>query len=181
MNVIKTPLEGVLVLEPKVFKDDRGMFLESFSLERYRAIGITEPFVQDNWSRSKKGTLRGMHFQNPRAQGKLVSVTHGAVFDVAVDIRKSSPTFGKWFGVELSEKNCRQFWIPPGFAHGFMALEDDSDFLYKCTEVYVPESDAGILWNDPDIGIEWPMNITPLLSKKDAAAPRLRDCTKLFA
>ena len=180
MNVVKTPLEGVLVFEPKVFKDDRGHFAETFHLERYRAAGLTLPFVQDNWSRSKRGTLRGLHFQNPRPQGKLVMVTRGAVFDVAVDIKKSSPTFGKWFGVELTEENAKQLWIPPGFAHGFVALKDDTDFLYKCTDVYVPEADAGILWNDPAIGIEWPIK-EPLLSKKDAQAPRLSDSTKLPA
>ncbi|MBK7858072.1 MAG: dTDP-4-dehydrorhamnose 3,5-epimerase [Archangiaceae bacterium] len=180
MNVVQTPLPGVLIFEPKVFRDDRGHFLESFSLERYRAAGLTLPFVQDNWSRSKAGTLRGLHFQNPRPQGKLVMVTRGAVFDVAVDIRKSSPTFGKWFGVELSEENCKQFWIPPGFAHGFVALRDDTDFLYKCTDVYFPEGDGGVLWNDPDLGIAWPVK-EPLLSKKDAAAPRLRDSAKLPA
>jgi dTDP-4-dehydrorhamnose 3,5-epimerase len=180
VNVVKSPLEGVLIFEPKVFKDDRGHFLESFHAERYRSAGLTLPFVQDNWSRSKKGTLRGLHFQNPRPQGKLVMVTRGAVFDVAVDIRKSSPTFGKWFGLELSEENCKQLWIPPGFAHGFVALKDDTDFLYKCTDVYFPEGDGGVLWSDPDIGITWPVQ-EPLLSKKDASAPRLRDSTKLPA
>lgn len=179
MNVIKTPLEGLLVFEPKVFRDDRGHFSESWQHQRYRAAGVADPFVQDNWSRSKKGTLRGLHFQNPRPQGKLVMVTRGAAFDIAVDIRKSSPTFGKWYGLELSEENCRQLWIPPGFAHGFVALRDDTDFLYKCTDVYVPEADAGVRWNDPDLGIEWPVK-EPLLSKKDAALPRLHESTKLF-
>lgn len=180
MNVVKTPLEGVLVFEPRVFKDDRGHFLESFHAERYRAAGLTLPFVQDNWSRSKRGTLRGLHFQHPRPQGKLVMVTRGAVFDVAVDIRKSSPSFGRWFGLELTEDNCKQLWIPPGFAHGFVALKDDTDFLYKCTDVYVPEADGAVLWSDPDLGIAWPI-AEPLLSKKDAEAPRLRDSTKLPA
>ena len=178
MNVVKTPLDGVLVFEPKLFRDDRGHFAETFHHERYRAAGLTLPFVQDNWSRSRRGTLRGLHFQTPRPQGQLVRVTRGAVFDVAVDIRRSSPSFGKWFGLELSEENGKQLWIPPGFAHGFVALKDDTDFLYKCTEVYVPEADAGVLWNDPDIGIEWPLKDV-LLSKKDAAAPKLRDSTKL--
>jgi dTDP-4-dehydrorhamnose 3,5-epimerase len=178
VNVVQTPLAGLLVIEPKVFRDDRGHFVESFQAERYAKAGIALPFVQDNWSRSKKDTLRGLHFQNPRPQGKLVMVTRGAVFDVAVDIRKSSPTFGKWFGVELNEENCKQMWVPPGFAHGFAVLTDVADFLYKCTDVYVPEADAGVLWNDPDIGIVWPVT-EPLLSKKDTQAPRLRDSTKL--
>jgi dTDP-4-dehydrorhamnose 3,5-epimerase len=178
VNVVPTPLPGVLLIEPKVFRDDRGHFVESFQAERYTKAGITGPFVQDNWSRSKKGTLRGLHFQNPRPQGKLVMVTRGAVFDVAVDIRKSSPTFGKWFGVELNEENAKQLWIPPGFAHGFVTLSETADFLYKCTDVYVPEADGGVLWNDPDIAIPWPIT-EPLLSKKDAAAPRLRDSTRL--
>jgi dTDP-4-dehydrorhamnose 3,5-epimerase len=178
VNVVQTPLAGLLVIEPKVFRDDRGHFVETFQAERYAKAGITQPFVQDNWSRSRKGTLRGMHFQNPRPQGKLVMVTRGAVYDVAVDIRRSSPTFGKWFGVELSEENCKQVWVPPGFAHGFAVLTDIADFQYKCTDVYVPEADAGVLWNDPDIGIVWPVT-EPLLSKKDTQAPRLRDSTKL--
>jgi dTDP-4-dehydrorhamnose 3,5-epimerase len=178
VNIVQTPLPGVLVIEPKVFKDDRGHFVESFQTERYAKAGIVGPFVQDNWSRSKKGTLRGLHFQNPRPQGKLVMVTRGAVFDVAVDIRKSSPTFGRWFGAELNEENCKQMWVPPGYAHGFAVLSDVADFLYKCTDVYVPEADGCVLWNDPDLGIQWPVN-EPLLSKKDAAAPRLRDSTKL--
>jgi dTDP-4-dehydrorhamnose 3,5-epimerase len=178
VNVTKTPLEGVLVLEPKVWRDDRGHFLESFHIDRYRDVGLTQPFVQDNWSRSKRGTLRGLHFQNPRAQGKLVMVTRGSVFDVAVDIRRGSKTFGKWFGLELSEENCKQLWIPPGFAHGFLVTSEVADFLYKCTDLYVAEADAGILWNDPDIGIEWPTQ-EPLLSKKDATAPRLKDQARL--
>jgi dTDP-4-dehydrorhamnose 3,5-epimerase len=178
VNVVQTPLAGLLVIEPKIFRDDRGHFIETFQAERYAKAGIAQPFVQDNWSRSRKGTLRGLHFQNPRPQGKLVMVTRGAVFDVAVDIRKSSPTFGKWFGVELTEENGKQMWVPPGFAHGFAVLSDVADFLYKCTDVYVPEADAGILWNDPDIGIVWPLS-EPLLSKKDASTPRLRDSTKL--
>ena len=180
MNVVETALPGVRVIEPKVFRDDRGHFVESFQAERYAKAGVGTAFVQDNWSRSKKGTLRGLHFQNPRAQGKLVMVTRGAVFDVAVDIRKSSPTFGKWFGTELNETNCKQMWIPTGFAHGFLVLSDVADFLYKCTDVYVPEADASLLWNDPELAIAWPVK-DPLLSKKDAAAPKLRDSTKLFA
>lgn len=173
MNVIKTKLPGVIIFEPKVWRDDRGHFIESFHQPRYAEAGVPGPFVQDNVSRSKKGTLRGLHFQNPRGQGKLVMVTRGAVFDVAVDIRVGSPTFGQWVGVELTDENAKQMYIPPGFAHGFVALSDVADFTYKCTDVYVPEADGGVLYNDPDIGIEWPVK-EPLLSKKDAALPRLK-------
>ncbi len=178
MKVTETPLDDVLVIEPKAFKDDRGCFTETFQAARYQAIGIAAPFVQDNWSRSRRGVLRGLHFQNPRAQGKLVMVLRGAVFDVAVDVRRGSRTFGKWFGTELTDENRKQVWIPPGFAHGFLALKDDTDFLYKCTEAYAPEADASVLWNDPDIGIEWPLDDV-LLSAKDAAAPRLHASTRL--
>lgn len=183
MNVKDTALFGVKIIEPKVWKDNRGFFLETFHAERYRSmLGIEVPFVQDNWSRSVKGTLRGLHFQNPRAQGKLVQVLRGAVFDVAVDVRKSSPSFGKWVGVELSAESGRQLWVPTGFAHGFLTLSDEADFMYKCTDLYAPEADAAIVWNDPDIGIAWPdLGMAPLLSAKDAQAPRLRDSTKLFA
>ena len=174
MNVVKTPLEGVLVLEPKVFRDERGHFSESFHSARYREAGLTAPFVQDNWSRSKRGVLRGLHFQNPRPQGKLVMVTRGAVFDVAVDIRKGSASFGKWFGAELSEENHRQMWVPPGFAHGFCVLSDSADFFYKCTDLYHPDCDRGLAWDDPDIGVKWPIE-APLLSDKDRKLPRLRD------
>ena len=169
MNVDTTPLEGLLVITPRVFTDARGFFLETFHAQKYGAHGIAGPFVQDNWSHSVKDTLRGLHFQDPNAQGKLVCVTRGAAFDVAVDIRKGSPTFGKWFGLELSEGNRKQLWIPPGFAHGFCALSDQTDFLYKCTALYAPECEHSILWNDPAIGIEWPTR-TPLLSKKDLEA-----------
>ncbi|MFZ5471752.1 MAG: dTDP-4-dehydrorhamnose 3,5-epimerase [Myxococcota bacterium] len=178
MKVSPTPLPGVLLLEPKSFGDERGFFLETFHAQRYAEVGITLPFVQDNWSRSVKGALRGLHFQHPRPQGKLVLVTRGAVFDVAVDIRQGSPTFGKWYGVELSDENRHQLWVPPGFAHGFCVLSEVADFLYKCTDVYVPQADAAILWNDPDLGIAWPI-AAPLLSKKDASAPRLKDAPRL--
>lgn len=180
MQVTRTPLPGVLLIEPKSFGDDRGFFLETFHGPRYAQHGIPGHFVQDNWSRSVRGTLRGLHFQEPRPQGKLVMVVSGSVFDVAVDIRRGSPTFGKWFGTELSEANKRQVWIPPGFAHGFLVTSERADFLYKCTEVYVPEAEASVAWNDPDLAIAWPLgDMAPLLSKKDAAAPRLAQATKL--
>ncbi len=178
MNVIRTLLEGLLVLEPKVFKDERGCFVETFHAPRYLGLGIG-PFVQDNWSSSKKGVLRGLHFQQPKPQGKLVMVTRGAAWDVVVDIRKGSPTFGKHHFVELTQHNARQLWVPPGFAHGFVALEDDTDFLYKCTEIYAPEAEGAILWNDPDLAIAWPL-ASPLVSAKDAKAPRLKDAPRLF-
>lgn len=178
MNVETTPLPGVLLITPRTFSDDRGFFLETFSAPKYAAAGIVGPFVQDNWSHSAKDTLRGLHFQNPNAQGKLVSVTRGAVFDVAVDIRVGSPTFAKWFGLELSESNRKQLWVPPGFAHGFCALTDDADFTYKCTALYAPDSEHSILWNDPTINIQWPTR-SPRLSKKDEAAPSLAQAAHL--
>lgn len=180
MNVVRTEIAGLLVLEPKVFRDERGFFTETFQQARYLTLGIG-PFVQDNWSRSKKGVLRGLHFQRePHAQGKLVMVTRGAVWDVAVDIRRSSPTFGKHVAVELSDVNARQLWIPPGFAHGFVTLTDDTDFLYKCTDVYTPEAEGSIHWADPDLAVPWPIP-TPLVAPKDDKAPRLRDITSPFA
>lgn len=172
MNVDSTPLAGLLVVTPRVFTDSRGFFLETFHAEKYAAHGISGPFVQDDWSHSVRDTLRGLHFQDPKAQGKLVCVTRGAAFDVAVDIRKGSASFGKWFGIELSESNRKQLWIPRGFAHGFCALSDETDFLYKCTALYAPECEHSILWNDPAIGIEWPTR-SPLLSKKDSEAKPL--------
>jgi dTDP-4-dehydrorhamnose 3,5-epimerase len=178
VNTVATPLPGVLLIEPRVFGDDRGFFLETFHSERYRSAGVPLPFVQDNWSRSAKGTLRGLHFQEPRAQGKLVQVCRGAVFDVAADVRRGSPTFGKWFGCELSEENKRQLWIPPGFAHGFCVTSESADFLYKCTELYAPELERGVAWDDPDLAIAWPTR-EPMLSKRDAAAPRLKDAPLL--
>ena len=175
-----TPLEipDVLLLEPKVFGDDRGFFMEMFHAARYAAVGIPGPFVQDNYSRSAKGTLRGLHFQEPQAQGKLVQVLAGAVYDVAVDVRRGSPTFGKWVAAELSSENRRQLWIPAGFAHGFCVVSDSADFHYKCTALYSPETERSIVWNDPDLAIPWPV-AAPLLSPKDAGAPRLQDAPVL--
>jgi dTDP-4-dehydrorhamnose 3,5-epimerase len=178
LNIHETTLPGVLLIEPKVFGDDRGFFMETYRLDLFRAAGITEPFVQDNHSRSARGVLRGLHYQEPNAQGKLVRCTRGAIFDVAVDIRRDSPAFGKWFGLELSDANKRMLWVPPGFAHGFCALEDDSDLVYKCTTLYDAPSDRSILWNDPEIGIEWPI-AEPVLSEKDAKAPRLAEAAAL--
>lgn len=173
MKIIETSLPGVLIIEPRILGDDRGFFLETYHAGRYGQAGIEGPFVQDNHSRSVKNTLRGLHFQEPRSQGKLVQVFLGSVFDVAVDVRRGSPTFGQWLGTELSSENKRQLWIPAGFAHGFCVLSETADFVYKCTELYAPEAERAIAWNDPDIGIAWPIS-APLLSKKDASAPRLR-------
>ncbi len=171
MKVIPTKLQDCLIIEPKVFGDERGFFLESFQAERYKQqAGIDLPFVQDNHSRSAHGVLRGLHFQKTKPQGKLVRVVRGEVFDVAVDIRPHSETFGKWEGVILSEQNHRQFWVPPGFAHGFLVLSEFADFEYKCTDYYDPSDEGSICWNDPQLAIEWPLNIQPLLSAKDAAA-----------
>ncbi len=172
MNVLETELSGVLVIEPKVFGDARGFFMESWNGARYQEHGIKDHFVQDNLSLSANGVLRGLHFQYPRAQGKLVSVLAGEVFDVAVDIRVGSPTFGRWIGVTLSAENKRQFWVPPGFAHGFVVTGESALFSYKCTDYYAPEYDGTILWNDPAIGIQWPIQ-NPSLSDKDRAAPPL--------
>ncbi|MEO8875327.1 MAG: dTDP-4-dehydrorhamnose 3,5-epimerase [Polyangiaceae bacterium] len=178
MKIEETSLPGVLIVQPRAFGDARGFFFESFHAERYAAAGITGPFVQDNVSRSARGILRGLHFQEPKGQGKLVYVTRGAVFDVAVDVRRGSPYFGKWFGAELSDENHTQLWVPPGFAHGFCVLSETADFAYKCTDLYAPEHERSVLWNDPDLGIAWPIE-KPLLSAKDAAAPQLRDATLL--
>lgn len=178
MNVITTPLEGLLLLEPRVFGDDRGYFFESFNARKFAELtGVTLPFVQDNHSRSAKGVLRGLHYQIQQAQGKLVRVTEGSVFDVAVDLRKSSPTFGQWFGTELSAENKRQLWIPPGFAHGFVVTSDVAAFLYKTTDYWAPEHERAVLWNDPAIGIDWPLDpsFPPQLSGKDLAAVLLAD------
>lgn len=174
MKVEETRLEGVLLITPKVFGDSRGFFLETWSRDRYKEVGISLEFVQDNQSFSTKNVLRGLHFQNPHAQGKLVSVVKGCVFDVAVDIRRGSRTFGEWVGVELSEENHQQLWVPTGFAHGFCVLSDTTLFTYKCTDVYTPSAEGGILWNDPEIGIEWPVE-NPILSDKDQVYPQLRD------
>lgn len=178
MTRLDTALPEVILLEPKRFGDDRGFFMEMFHAKRYADLGIQGPFVQDNFSRSARGILRGLHFQQPNAQGKLVQVLAGAVYDVAVDIRRGSPTFGRWVGVELSADNRRQLWVPAGFAHGFCVLSESADFHYKCTDFYAPGSEHGIAWNDPDLGIPWPV-ASPLLSAKDAAAPRLKDAATL--
>nr|MCU0890415.1 dTDP-4-dehydrorhamnose 3,5-epimerase [Sandarakinorhabdus sp.] len=156
MNLIETPLPGVLLIEPRVFGDARGFFLESWNRQSFAEAGLDMDFVQDNHSRSSRGVLRGLHYQLHNPQGKLVRVTQGAVFDVAVDIRRASPHFGRWVGYELSADNHRMLWIPPGFAHGFLVLSDTADFLYKCTTLYDPPSDRGIRWDDPAIGIDWP-------------------------
>ena len=173
MKVMETVLPGVLIIEPKVFGDHRGFFLETFQAERYREAGIRLPFVQDNHSRSGQGVLRGLHFQRSRPQGKLVSVSRGAVYDVAVDINPDSPTCGRFVGVELNDENHRQLWIPPGYAHGFCVLSDIADFQYKCTDYYAPEDEGGLLWNDPEINIPWPVD-NPQLSAKDQHNPTLR-------
>ena len=175
MNVIKTKLDGCVIIEPKVFGDERGFFLETFQAERYTSeAGITLPFVQDNHSRSSKSVLRGLHFQKTKPQGKLVRVVRGQVYDVAVDIRKGSPTYGQWQGLILSEENKTQLWVPPGFAHGFVVLSDTADFEYKCTDYYDPSDEGSILWNDSDLDIPWPID-NPILSNKDASADRLAD------
>ena len=183
MNVIKTNIPDVLIFEPKVFGDDRGFFFESFNHKLFEeAVGYPVSFVQDNHSKSSKGVLRGLHYQlSPHAQGKLVRCVVGEVFDVAVDIRKSSPTFGQWVGVHLSGENKRQLWIPEGFAHGFVTLEDDTEFQYKCTDYYAPEFDAGIIWNDETVGIQWPFEEYGikmeelLISGKDQVLPKIED------
>jgi dTDP-4-dehydrorhamnose 3,5-epimerase len=172
VNVIETELPEVLIVEPDVFGDARGFFMETWNGARYEEHGIPNRFVQDNLSFSAHGVLRGLHFQYPQAQGKLVCALQGEVFDVAVDIRVGSPTFGRWTGVTLSAENKRQFWVPPGFAHGFVVTGENSLFSYKCTDYYAPEYDGSILWNDPKIGIEWPLE-TPSLSDKDLSAPAL--------
>ena len=170
MNVITCDIDGPLILEPKVFGDERGFFMESWNATSFAEIGLDVTFVQDNHSRSQKGVLRGMHFQNPAPQGKLVRVVRGAVFDAIVDLRQSSPTFGQWTGVLLSAENKRMFWVPEGFAHGFLTLEDDTDFLYKCTSAYVPQNEHSLAWDDPEVGIDWPLEGIELkLSAKDAA------------
>jgi dTDP-4-dehydrorhamnose 3,5-epimerase len=179
-KVSKTPLEGVLILEPQVFGDSRGFFYESFNARDFeQATGLQRTFVQDNHSKSSKGVLRGMHYQMQHAQGKLVRVTHGAVFDVAVDIRKESPTFGQWYGLELSAENKKQLWVPEGLAHGFLVTSESAEFLYKTTDYYYPEFERSLLWNDADVGIEWPLHVldgaAPLLAGKDANALRLKD------
>jgi dTDP-4-dehydrorhamnose 3,5-epimerase len=176
MKAIRTTLPDVVILEPEVFGDDRGFFFESFNERKFRELtGVTLPFVQDNHSKSSKDVLRGLHYQIRQPQGKLVRVVSGAVFDVAVDLRKSSPTFGKWIGVELSEANKRQLWVPPGFAHGFVVTTDSAEFLYKTTDYWAPEHERALRWDDPALGIDWPLAGTPQLSGKDARATFLAD------
>ena len=176
MEVIATAIPEVLILEPKAFGDERGFFMESFNRRVWlEKTGCDLEFVQDNHSRSVQGVLRGLHYQIRHPQGKLVRVVSGEVFDVAVDLRRSSPTFGKWAGVRLSEDNKRMFWVPPGFGHGFLVLSESADFLYKATDFYAPEHERAIIWNDPDIGIEWPLAKAPELSAKDAQAVFFKD------
>lgn len=174
MKILPANIPGLLIVEPAVYGDNRGFFTETWHRDRYAELGIDRVFVQDNLSRSLKGTLRGMHFQIRRPQAKLVQAISGELFDVAVDLRPDSPTFGKWEGVLLSDKNMRQFYIPEGFAHGFCVLSDTALFSYKCTDFYAPDDEGGLLWSDPDIGIDWPVS-TPMLSAKDQIYPRLRD------
>lgn len=174
MNVIETKLPGVLLIEPKVFPDTRGFFLETYNREKYQDSGIINIFVQDNLSHSIKGTLRGLHYQYPHSQAKLVQVLSGEVFDVAVDIRNGSPTFGQWFGVTLSSENKKQIFIPQGFAHGFCVLSDHALFSYKCDDFYAPDCEHGIIWSDQSLGIDWPVN-DPIVSEKDAKYPSLKD------
>jgi dTDP-4-dehydrorhamnose 3,5-epimerase len=180
MEIHETDLPGVLIVAPRVFTDARGFFAETYSEARYREAGIAAPFVQDNHSRSRRGVVRGLHFQEPNAQGKLVQALRGRVFDVAVDIRRGSPHFGTWTAVELSDENHWQLWVPAGFAHGFMALSNEADVLYKCTAPYAPECEHIVNWRDPDIAIAWPdPGATPIVSPRDAAAPPLSKATML--
>ena len=172
---IRDRIPGVLIVEPAIFGDDRGFFLESYNEKEMRNIGIDAHFVQDNHSRSQRNVLRGLHYQISQPQGKLVRVVTGRVFDVAVDVRRDSPAFGKWVGVELSAENKRMFWLPAGMAHGFVVLSDSADFLYKATEYYAPKFERTILWNDTELGIEWPLTGQPILSAKDAAAKTFRE------
>ena len=176
MLLIETAIQEVKLIEPRVFTDARGFFMETWNAAGFAAAGLDLTFVQDNHSRSQRGVLRGLHFQNPGPQGKLVRVTNGAVFDVAVDLRASSPNFGRWVGVELSADNKRMFWVPEGFAHGFLTLEDDTDFLYKCTAPYAPANEFTLAWDDPAVGIEWPVTgLDPIISEKDARGLALAD------
>ena len=174
---IKTDIEGLYVIEPTVFGDNRGYFMETYNYNEFKEAGLSMAFVQDNQSKSKKGVLRGLHFQTKNSQGKLVRVIKGEVFDVAVDIREGSKTFGKWYGVILSEENKRQFYIPEGFAHGFLVTSEEAEFVYKCTNFYDPSSEGGLFWNDEDIGIQWPISdgMEILLSEKDKKQPKLKE------
>ena len=176
MKVVETSIPDVLIIEPKVFGDERGFFYESFNAAAFEAAtGLKRQFVQDNHSKSQRGVLRGLHYQIQQPQGKLVRVVAGEVFDVAVDLRKSSPSFGRWFGTHLSAQNQRQLWIPEGFAHGFVVLSESAEFLYKTTDYYAPEHERSLLWNDPELGIQWPFDEAPQLSAKDQAGKLLRD------
>ncbi|AEJ03372.1 dTDP-4-dehydrorhamnose 3,5-epimerase [Stutzerimonas stutzeri] len=176
MKVVETSIPDVLIIEPKVFGDERGFFYESFNAAAFEAAtGLKRQFVQDNHSKSQRGVLRGLHYQIQQPQGKLVRVVAGEVFDVAVDLRKSSPSFGRWFGTHLSAQNQRQLWIPEGFAHGFVVLSGSAEFLYKTTDYYAPEHERSLLWNDPELGIQWPFDEAPQLSAKDQAGKLLRD------
>ena len=176
-NFVETKIKDLYIIEPKVFGDDRGYFMETYNRKDFVEVGLDINFVQDNESKSKKGVLRGMHFQRKHTQGKLVRVTQGAVYDVAVDLRKGSPTFGQWEGILLTAKNKKQFYIPEGFAHGFLVLSDEAIFNYKCTDFYAPEYDNGLAWNDPDVGIEWPLDRIEevLLSEKDKNQKNLKE------
>jgi dTDP-4-dehydrorhamnose 3,5-epimerase len=173
VKIVDTAISEVKIVEPAVFSDDRGFFMETWNARAFAAAGLPMTFVQDNHSRSARGVLRGLHYQVRQPQGKLVRAVRGAIFDVAVDLRRSSPTFKRWVGVELDEVNRRMLWVPPGFAHGFLALQDDSEALYKCTDFHAPEDERSLLWSDPEIGVEWPLPAPPILSGKDAAAPVL--------
>ena len=176
MKVVETSIPDVLIIEPKVFGEERGFFYESFNAAAFEAAtGLKRQFVQDNHSKSQRGVLRGLHYQIQQPQGKLVRVVAGEVFDVAVDLRKSSPSFGRWFGTHLSAQNQHQLWIPEGFAHGFVVLSETAEFLYKTTDYYAPEHERSLLWNDPELGIEWPFDEPPQLSAKDQAGKRLSD------
>jgi dTDP-4-dehydrorhamnose 3,5-epimerase len=180
MNIIKTNIPDVIIFEPKVFGDDRGFFFESFNQQKfYEATKLQVNFVQDNHSKSAKNVLRGMHYQIEQAQGKLVRVTQGEVFDVAVDLRSSSATFGQWVGTHLSAQNNRQMWMPPGFAHGFLVLSDTAEFLYKTTDFYAPQHECSLKWDDPTVSIDWPLQDTPILSAKDTLGLSLQ-ATKKF-
>lgn len=175
MKVTETDLPGVLIIEPKAFGDERGFFLETFQSERYREVaGISLPFVQDNHSRSKRGVLRGLHLQTRHVQGKLVRAARGEIFDVAADVDPKSSTFGRWVGVMLSDTNHRQLWIPPGYAHGFVVVSEIADFEYKCTDYYDPQAETGVIWNDPELAIAWPVE-NPALSEKDKRLPKLAE------
>lgn len=179
MNFIETALPGVILIEPRIFRDVRGFFLESYHQQKFREAGIRTHFVQDNHSSSTRGTLRGLHLQRTKLQGKLIRVIEGEIFDVAVDVRTGSPHFGKWFGVELSAGNFRQLYIPPGFAHGFAVTSDSAQVEYKCTALYAPDDELTLAWNDPEIGIDWPLS-NPILSNKDEAGKRLSEVIELL-